>query len=146
MKFEEIRNIVKSKKNGTFMSMTYEKDVPVKSAYKGTVIYRKTTIVVRCGVEYDNISAVKDKRNNGQLPHENEGLPWGRWKEYPYFIEHNGKVYLRCATVNGNKAKSSYYMNGNAIEKEKLDGIIRKESGGNTDIMTINIDNIVSVA
>ena len=29
MKFEEIRNIVKSKKNGTFMSMTYEKDVPV---------------------------------------------------------------------------------------------------------------------
>ena len=37
-------------------------------------------------------------------------------------------------------------MNGNAIEKEKLDGIIRKESGGNTDIMTINIDNIVSVA
>ena len=37
-------------------------------------------------------------------------------------------------------------MNGSVVEKESLDGIIRKERSGNMDIMTINIDNIVSVA
>lgn len=146
MKFEEIRKVVKDRKNGTFMSLTYEKDVPVKVSHKGDTVFRRTTMVVRCGVEYDNISSVKDKRQEGILPTSNAGLPWGAWKEYPYFIEHNGKTYLRCATVNCCKSKSEYFLNGKQTDKEAIKDIVKKESSKNMDIITINIDNIVKVA
>lgn len=146
MKYGEIRKAVKDRRNGTFMSLTYDKMLPVRAAYKDKTVYRKTTVVVRCGVEYNNITSVIDKRKDGNLPKENEGLPWGKWKEYPYFIEHNGKTYLRCATVKGAKPNSVYYVDGVQTDKDKISSIIRKESSNDMDIFTINIDNIVSVA
>lgn len=54
-----------------------------------------TRAVVRSGVDYDKRLVVQMKREIGELPEVNAGLPWGSWKQFPWHIEHKGKDYIR---------------------------------------------------
>ena len=145
MKHNEIESIVKGKAKGQFSNMKWHKELKTRKGV-ADVVTKESNAVVRFGVEYDNIADVKEMRENGELPSENQGLPWGVWKQYPYTIEHKGNEYLRCATVNNTKVHTQYFRNGNPISKAEAEEICLKSEFPTNDkaleIMTINMDNI----
>ncbi len=104
MKIEEIKSVIKSHK-GQNLSVILGKQLKTRkrildSAMIGDneititgeapVVEKVTSIVIRGGVEYDNQKVVMEGRDDGTLPEENAGLPWGQWVEYPFHIEHKG--------------------------------------------------------
>ena len=105
----------------------------------------------RIGCNYDNLAAVKEKRADGTLPSENQGLPWGEWLVPNYVIEHKGKLYFRCTAVNNDSSvKEATFVdsNGNVISKEvALQDALASErvEREELDVFNIVVDNIVEV-
>lgn len=148
MNYNTIKRIVLSKQKGTFSSMVWEKPLPIRKAYNGITIVKRTYGTIRLGVTYDNMGAVKEKRENGQLPSENMGLTWGAWSLFPYFIEHKGNKYLRVSLDKNNKLRSEYFLNGLPCTKEQAQIYCTKAafSNGNIpDVLSVNIDNIIAL-
>jgi hypothetical protein len=134
-------------KKGTIVTVTAQKSVKVK---KGRAPITKLSVFqARLGINYDNMASVKEKRDNGILPEQNQGLPWGNWKVYPYIIEHNGKEYIRFSKVNSSmKNESHYYRDGIEISKDemKMDSLASEyNSKGELDCFNIPVDNIIEI-
>lgn len=146
MEFKTVARKVMKVQAGAFTAMEWERELPVRAAYKGIhKITKRTSAVVRFGVEYDNIGAVQTKRTNGQLPSLNAGLTWGEWSIYPYFIKHKNIDYVRCALSHNNTPKVQYFNNGVPITKEQAEMLCTKAAfsdSSKSDILTIRADNI----
>ena len=102
---------------GQFMGVTLCSPAKLSAQYKGLNLVKKTSFVARAGVAYDNIGNVIQARADGTLPAENQGLPWGVWKQFPYIISHNGNDYFRFSLVNDNPIITKYYLDGKEITK-----------------------------
>lgn len=105
-------------RKGQICTFTTTRDLKVR---KGHAPIKKTsTFQARVGVNYDNIAAVQEKRTNGELPAENQGLPWGEWVVFPYIIAHKGEHYFRCTSIRNNFIpKTEYIRDGVIISKEE---------------------------
>ncbi len=119
---------------------------------KGAAVVSKISrFQARIGCNYDNLAAVKEKREDGTLPAENQGLPWGEWLVPNYVIVHKGKLYFRCTAVhNASSVKEATFVDdkGNVITKEvALEHALSSEKVEKEDIDVFNIvvDNIVEV-
>lgn len=84
-------------------------------------IQKESWFLARVGVVYDHIQEVIEKREDGRLPEENQGLPWGTWAYFPYVIEHKGEYYVRCTTLKNqnNRGRVKYIQNGIEITREQ---------------------------
>lgn len=144
----QVESIVKSKGKGQFTNISWGKELKTLKGIDDKV-EKIAKAVVRFGVEYDNIQDVKAMRENGQLPSENQGLPWGVWSDYPYFVENKGKDYLRCSTVNNTKIQVQYYKNGKPISRQDAEQICLKsefnKASGAMEIFTVSVDNIIEI-
>lgn len=103
---------------GQFINLSWERDVRLKASYKNCPnikIRKHTTAVCRTGLSYDNISAVQEKRENGELPSQNGGLPWGKWKVFPWIIEHKGELYARIYNAANTNLKPNIYYTLNGV-------------------------------
>ena len=150
MKKETLKSVVTHKQKGAFSSLLWEHELPVRSAYKANnIITKRTSGVVRLGVEYDNIGAVKVGRALGELPSINSGLTWGEWEQYPFFITHKGNHYLRVARAHGTKFRTEYFINGRRATKEECIpyciASAFKDDGKSPEVFTINCDNILAI-
>ena len=136
-------------KKGQFVSFITEKQMKVKKGQEP--IIKHSEFVGRIGVEYDNMNSVKEKRDSGELPEENQGLPWGKWVNYPYTIEHNGNLYIRVSTTKNKsqKGKIKFYRNGIEISVEEAkQACLASEFPKNKsdlDIFNLNVDNIIKI-
>jgi hypothetical protein len=135
-------------KKGQFVSLGTKRPLKVKKGQ--TPIEKVSQFVARIGVEYDNMQSVKDKRESGELPEENAGLPWGEWVKYPYLISHKNEFYIRCSTTkNGSqKAKTHYYREGLEIsiddaKSAALASEFREKD--NLDVFTIKVSSIIEI-
>jgi hypothetical protein len=104
-------------KKGSFVTVAFKRAAKVRK--NQTPLFKVWKGVVRPGITYDNIGAVQEGRENGTLPGENAGLPYGVWHTFPYVIEHNGEFHYRW-TMTGGKTLDSHYEdeNGNIISAE----------------------------
>ena len=85
------------------------------------VVEKESVFQAQVGVNYDNKKSVIEKRESGELPAENAGLPWGVWEIFPYVISHNGKKYFRFSTVKNNFIPSvRYFVDGVETEKSEV--------------------------
>ncbi len=147
---EAIKTIVKSRK-GSNLSVIIERPVKTLSAHKGNNIIKTTKLVIRGGVEYDNIGLVQEKREDGSLPSENAGLPWGEWTEYPLHISHKGSDYARFypASGIGFTPKVSYTMNGVEVDKSVIEPLCLasefKKSEDEPLCFTIKSENVKDI-
>ena len=133
-------------KKGQFGSVRYARDVKQKKGSPVQNVKKEVLMSIRAGVEYDNLKVVKEKRDSGELPKENAGLPWGKWVAYPYLIEHKGEHYARF-TPNG-IPQVKYFIEGKEVSRdEALKFALASEisSGEKPDAITINLNNILEL-
>jgi hypothetical protein len=85
------------------------------------VVEKESIFQAQVGVNYDNKKSVIEKRESGELPAENAGLPWGEWLQLPYVITHKGKLYFRFSTVKNSFIPSvRYFIDGKEAEKSEV--------------------------
>ena len=127
-------------RKGQIVSLHTVRDMKVR---KGQApIQKESWFLTRIGVNYDNIQNVKDKREDGRLPQENQGLPWGQWVEFPYVIEHKGELYVRCSKLRNENApgKVKFFRNGSEISREEaVAACLASEFARNDDGDVFNI-------
>lgn len=148
MKYETLKKNILNKQKGAFTSIVWERSLPTRKAFSNQIITKRCKGVVRCGITYDNIKTVQQKRLNGILPPQNAGLQWGEWLLAPYFIKHQNKIYLRCTESKNNKIQVEYFLNGKKVDKSVIEPLCLKSAFTNhseLDVFTINIDNILAI-
>ena len=119
MTIDEILAMIDGKA-GQFLSVTWTTTVTPAAAYKGTTITKTTTATVRTGVTYDNTADTIAGREDGTLPSENAGLPWGSWVRFPYHISHKGTDYVRLYLLADHVPTSAYTIDGTPASKSDV--------------------------
>lgn len=100
---------------------------PLKMRKGVEPVFKTSDFQCRVGVDYENIATVKEGRANGELPAENQGLPWGEWAVFPYVIKHTSKgatqeeLYVRCTMLNNGYRRAPVFelADGTVIAKEE---------------------------
>lgn len=130
---------------GQFMRVVWARDLKTRKGVTSTV--RKIVVAVcRAGIEYDNRAIVQEKRAVGDLPAENQGLPWGNWLRYPYIIEHKGTLYVRLYPSVGSRAHAEYFLNGVSARREEIEPLCLasefRDDDTPPDCFTVKLENI----
>lgn len=145
-----IKDVITNVK-GQFVSLKWRK---VCSTYKNVTenIEKETSAhSVRVGAQYDNMSVVKEGRENGILPTENAGLKGLEWEVYPYILKNpkTGREFLRIETTETSTFSSEFFMDDEPIEKkyilDKLTASEKNSRGIRPTVMNIPLDNILEV-
>jgi hypothetical protein len=113
---EVINKILNTK--GSFVKAYWKSNPKPAAAHKNVILEKVTSAVVRAGVNFANLSSVKDAIENGERG-EVQSLPWGNWKQFPYIIEHKDAEYIRLYPSTGNNhfPSSTYYVDGQVVDK-----------------------------
>lgn len=141
---QELLEKILSRK-GQIITITTQRDMKVRKNHEP--IQKISTFQARVGVSYDNIASVKEKRESGELPKENKGLPWGEWEVYPYIIAHKGERYIRCTAIDSFAGSVKYYRNGveldeSIVREECLSSEFGDKSG---DVFNVKLSSILDV-
>lgn len=134
---------------GQFLTVNYGKECKMR---KGCVqVHKFSKMTLRAGIEYDNIAAVMDKRESGELPKENAGLSWGAYVPglYPYIIEHKGALYFRFFTVPNTKSVSTFVRDGVEISREDARMVCLasefREDDTTLETITLKVEGILEI-
>ena len=146
---EYIKAVIQHK--GQNLTVEVEKQLKTKVANRRDTVTKLTRFVCRTGIQYDNIKDVKQARDSGELPSENDGLPWGEWDTFPYVIKHKGANYLRLYP-SSDKAlvpHTKYFINGVETNKEYVQSICLasefSKGGDRPKCYTVKADNVKSI-
>lgn len=132
-------------KKGQICSVTWQRSCKVKKNIPFS-IEKRVCAVVRAGINYDNLNNVQEKRENGELPAENAGLPWGKWFVFPYIIEHKGEKYLRFYPFPNGEVKRVFLLDGAEVPFETVENFLlaseKQERDG--DCFNVRESSVVS--
>lgn len=140
MEMKEILEVLRSKRRGTYASLTKVKDY-------GNGLVKETDMTIRLGVNFANLESNKG-RVIGQLP-------WGQWVSglENYVIEHTDKkgnhnMYLRVTSTNAHISKSRYLLNGQEVDKAVAEEMIgtKKLSSKESEVYNVNFKNIIRLS
>jgi len=156
MQIENIKQTLASKK-GANLKATWGKALKTRKDAAGYHVQKVTTMVVRGGIDYDNMKVVQEGREDGSLPSENAGLPWGEWAEFPLHITHKGTDYARFYPASGINVATggnfipevTFYINGQVATREDAQRICRASEFPKREeaplCFTIKAENVVSL-
>jgi hypothetical protein len=119
MKAEQILTEVTAV-TGQHIAVTFQSKSKPSASHKGVELIKITSGAFRAGIDYANLSEVKQAIANGERG-EVEQLPWGEWDKFPYSISHKGKTYFRFYPASGGliqAPKVKYLVNGEEVDKE----------------------------
>ena len=132
---------------GKFSSVTFKSNPKPAAAFKGVTLEKVTTGVFRSGINFANITVVKDAIANGERG-EVEPLAWGTWEKFPFVIAHKGERFLRLTKVNGLKSTSKFFVNGAEVSKDEFESFLvpsaRSSAKTPTEVFNIKEANLVS--
>ena len=137
---------------GQFIRIEYFTNPAPAAAHKGRTLTKRTTMIVRTGVAFENLTSVKLAIAAGERG-DVQPLAWGEWEIYPYLITHRGAEYIRV-TIDGipNHASSFYEVDGQPVSRGEFLALLtpakraEAESGQRPEVLTIKAENIVSLA
>lgn len=132
---------------GQFASVTFKSTPAPAAKFKGVMLEKTTTGVFRSGVNFANLTSVKEGIANSERG-EVQSLSWGEWVNFPFVIAHKGERFLRLTTVNGVKSKSTFKVNGVEVSKDEFEQFLvpsaRSENKTPTEVFNIKESNLVS--
>jgi hypothetical protein len=128
---EAIKNKILNSK-GQFVKVRYRSNPKPKAEFKNILLEKVTSTVIQAGVNYANLSSIKQGIADGTRGEVQE-LPFGSWmidkdtgkSLFPYLITHTPKdsdtevIYLRMTTsqCDSHRPKSIYYANNEIVDK-----------------------------
>lgn len=106
---------------GRFVKAAWRSEPKPAAKFKGVLLEKNTVGVVQAGVEFQNLSAVKEAIASGERG-EVQSLPWGEWEVYPYIIKHKDEQYIRLYPSNGtnHKMNATYFVDGKEVDKNEF--------------------------
>ena len=152
MELAEVKRIIENAPKGANIVLEWIRPCKV---YKNVTdsVAKAVRMVGRIGLTYDNLSAVQTKRENGELPKENQGLPfWAEWEIFPFIIKHKttGQRYLRLYKGTSEKVHPSvrFLLNGEettveAVRPMLLASELAEKDG--SDCFMVGIENLTRV-
>lgn len=146
---KNILEIAMSKK-GQFAALEWSRPCKTLKSCNDIITKRTTAHGVQLGVAYDNKAVVKEARESGDLPAENQGLRGKHWIKFPYVLQndHNDTKYLRISTTANTEYKTQYFRNGQPVEKKDIENILyssEKKPGEKQAVFDIKLDNITNI-
>lgn len=141
-------SFIQTSKKGTFMKLSVKR--PMKMKKGQPQLYKCWSATVRAGVDYENISVVKEARADGSLPEENTGLKGDQqWHTFPYVIQKgDGSFDYRFTRTGCSKPDSAILdANGNKVDRElaKEMAYSSEFSSGNTPVFQIGEKYITAI-
>lgn len=146
-------------RKGQIVSVSWARPMKTPVRFAGLKVTKSVVTQARAGVTYDNMADVIAKRESGELPAENAGLPWGRWARiagvdmFPHVIAHTPKGhttekhYLRFAKLNGAPCKVTFAINGKEVSASEARSVTLasewNESQG--DVFNVTADSITDI-
>jgi len=135
-------------KKGQFSRAIWHRACKVRAG--SPAITKITVATVRAGIEYDNKASVIEKRENGELPKENAGLPWGEWEQYPYLIQHKGIRYARLYPTANSNTLVEYRMDNRVITYDDalphlLASEHKKTGSEKPECITVKLNDIIEL-
>lgn len=149
MKSEDIITRILNCK-GQYISLTIKSDVTPAAAHKQKKLEKITSNKFRAGIQFKNLKSVKDTIESGERD-EIQPLRWGKWKKYPYIIEHKDREYVRLyPSVNTASGITVTYKVDNIevtrdIFNEYLKPSDRDRQGEVPECFTVAADNILTI-
>jgi hypothetical protein len=132
---------------GQFASVTFKSNPKPAAEFKGTVLEKVTTGVFRSGINFANLSSVKAEFASGERT-EVQPLAWGEWETFPFVIAHKGERFLRLTTVNGQKSKQTFKVNGEEVSRDEFESFLvpsaRSGAKEPTEVFSIKEANLIS--
>lgn len=156
MQIADIKQTLASKK-GANLKATWGKTLKTRKDARGFKVEKITSLVVRGGIEFDNMAIVKEGRENGNLPAQNSGLPWGQWAEFPLHIEHKGTDYARFYPASGINVATggefvpevTYFIDGKVASKQEVQALCLASEFPSREekplCFTVKAENVISI-
>ena len=155
MNYLELKQELEKRKRGTIISLTYKTEPTLNAVAKklGIKLEKITTTTARFGVNYNNIKAVKEQREQDRINgiERQQKASWWTWKDKNLIKQNinNGNEYLTLTRSNKAKPKVKYLLNGQEISKKDLQdkNLVVNSYWNKTEIQQydININNIISI-
>lgn len=155
MNYLELKQELEKRKKGTIISLTYKSEPTLNAVAKklGIKLEKITTTTARFGVNYSNIKAVKEQREQDRINgiERQQKASWWTWKDKNLIKQNinNGNEYLTLTTNKKAKPKVKYLLNGQEISKKDLQdkNLVVNSYWNKTEIQQydININNIISI-
>jgi hypothetical protein len=114
-------------KKGQYISATFQTEKKGAAMHKNVKLEKRTSGTFRAGIDFQNLSSVKEGIENGERG-EVQPLSWGKWEKFPYTILHTPKnqteeiryVRLYPSLNLIYKVSVQYLVNGVESTKEKF--------------------------
>jgi hypothetical protein len=156
-----LMNILNAK--GQFVKAVWKSNPTPAGAHKkaGVVLEKRTTAVCRAGVNFANLSSVKEGIESGERG-EVQPLSWGEWwvddndrNWFPYIIKHTPKgsvdeqFYIRLYPTE-TRPNCVYFVNNQEVDRETFASYLtpseaaKMTSEDRPECFTIKKDNILS--
>lgn len=146
MTYEKLLSALASKRNGSFFSCAWERQLKTKKGVNSNIT-KQVTATVRKGIDRRNMAKFK----NGLEVYRNSPLPWGQWKrgQEGLIIEYTNKKgveknYVRFYTTV-NKPKIQYFVDGREVPKECIMNLVQKSELTHENIVdcfVVDVHNI----
>jgi len=130
---------------GQFIKVSFQTEKKPAAAHKGISLKKITEGVFRAGINFANLMSVKEGIENGERG-EVQPLPWGRWTNFPYLIEHKGQTYVRLYPAVNGKVNVQYFVDGVATDKTTFNSYLTPSEANRNDpveCFTVKADNII---
>ena len=121
MNATEIISQIESRR-GRHVKVTWQRPAKLLKAAESIVVSKRTSAWVRSGIDYANLSVVREGIANGQRD-EVQPLPWGEWIQFPFIIGHKGTEYVRLypASFDNLRPEVEWSINGRPSTYEKVE-------------------------
>lgn len=152
MKYMTIKRKVKDIPKGAFTSVLWERQAKTKKSCTD-IIKKRVRATVRIGVDYENLAVTKEYRTS--TGKQSQGLMWGEWDVFPYFIKHTPKngtetKYIRMYLGKGSNMNTEWYLNGRKVDKETIKPFIlaselKDETIDNEKPVCVKVEDVLSI-
>lgn len=163
MQADQVRAAIEAVPAGANIIVEWVRPVKVKKSCQDKIT-KSVKAVGRMKIDYDNLKSVQAKRESGELPAENAGLPWGFWvspcvigmnkglkKEDPLYstVLPSTEFYLRLYNGTSDKVRPEvhFFRNGVEVSKESIDGDIlaSEKDSEHGDCFTCKFENMTRI-
>jgi len=173
MQLEQVKTAMDATPKGANVILEWVRPCKVKKSVTDNIT-KSVRMVGRTQIDYDNQKAVQEKRENGDLPAENQGLSWGFFPDYdnePWHICLNQGVkktledgtpnpeyykvtdstthYVRLynGTSKNVKAESHFFRNGQEVTMEdiKTEVLASEKDKPHGDCFNCKVENMTRI-